>query len=528
MPTLLLLLCAATGWCADVFPFATDADLKDWQVEVGTWRIADGLLLADEPGLRRCAIWRPAVAYQDVDLSVEFCAYPEGGGVRAPGIVYRARTQNEYNYIHFDHLNQQVVWVRSGPQREWLEARRHKVPLRLGEWTRARVVVRGETHEVYLNDQLLFTERDPNVCAGVVGLRVGQGKVGFRNLRIEGVPVAMDPPFVVKPPAWVNVCTDAGAGAYEAFPDICRTSSGELLCVFYAGYAHVSVPNEALPKGARICLCRSMDNGVTWSAAEVVVDSPIDDRDPSIVCLPNGELLVTYMSYDPDRRPGTHQVFTVRSSDDGHTWSEASRVPTPFTANEAVSNPAVLLSDGRLLLPCYGNMLGNTGPRYMVAVLESRDLGKTWTTLSTVSSLKEELDEPTIAELPDGRLVMVTRPTMLRFESTDGGKSWSEPQPMPTSGDAPYLLLTSKRLLLCGFRYRPDAATCVITSRDLGRTWSERLVLDPVMGAYPSMVELPDGRIVVVYYTEGSGSDIRCMQLWADEAAVRILDHPQP
>lgn len=99
---------------------------------------------------------------------------------------------------------------------------------------------------------------------------------------------------------------------------------------------------------------------------------------------------------------------------------------------------------------------------------------------------------------------------------------------MPTSGDAPYLLLTSKRLLLCGFRYRPDGATCVITSRDLGRTWSDRLILDRVLGAYPSMVELPDRRIVVVYYTEGSGSDIRCMQLLADEVGVTILDHPQP
>jgi sialidase-1 len=528
MRILLLLLCAATGWCADVFPFSTDADLKGWQAEVGGWTIADGALLVNEPGLRRCAIWRPAMAYQDVDISVEFCAYPDGTGVRAPGIMYRARTQNEYNYIHFDHLNQQVVWVRSGQQQEWADARRHRVPLTLGEWRRARVVVRGDTHEVYLNGKLLFTEKDPNICAGAVGLRAGQGKIAFRNLSIEGTPVLMDPPFVIKPPAWVSLCTDAGAGAYEAFPDICRTPTGELLCVFYAGYAHVSVPNDALPKGARICLCRSTDNGVTWSPAEVVVDSPIDDRDPSITRLPNGELLVTYMSYDPGRRPGTHQVFTVRSADGGHTWSDPSRVPTPFTANEAVSNPAVLLSDGRLLLPCYGNMLGNTGPRYMVAVLESRDLGKTWTTLSTVSSPKEELDEPAIVELPDGSLLMVTRPTMLWCESTDGGKTWTGPQPMPTSGDAPYLLLTSKRLLLCGFRYRPGSATCLITSRDLGRTWSDRLVLDAVMGAYPSMVELPDGRIVVVYYTEGSGSDIRCLQLRADDAGVTVLDHPQP
>ena len=80
-------------------------------------------------------------------------------------------------------------------------------------------------------------------------------------------------------PPWVVVCSDAGAGAYEAFPDVCRTAKGELLCVFYAGYAHVSDPRPALPNGARIALCRSSDDGRTWSPAEVVVDTPIDDRD---------------------------------------------------------------------------------------------------------------------------------------------------------------------------------------------------------------------------------------------------------
>ena len=37
------------------------------------------------------------------------------------------------------------------------------------------------------------------------------------------------------------------AGTYQAFPDICRLKSGELLCVFYGGYAHVSLPKEGWP-----------------------------------------------------------------------------------------------------------------------------------------------------------------------------------------------------------------------------------------------------------------------------------------
>ena len=48
------------------------------------------------------------------------------------------------------------------------------------------------------------------------------------------------------------VCSGEAAGGYAAFPDICRLSNGDLFCVFYSGYGHVSKPNAQLPKGGRI------------------------------------------------------------------------------------------------------------------------------------------------------------------------------------------------------------------------------------------------------------------------------------
>ena len=70
---------------------------------------------------------------------------------------------------------------------------------------------------------------------------------GFAPLALHGqerTPVAESAPA----PKFVTVCADAGAGGYEAFPDVCRTKTGELICVFYAGYGHVSDPNEKLPR----------------------------------------------------------------------------------------------------------------------------------------------------------------------------------------------------------------------------------------------------------------------------------------
>ena len=53
----------------------------------------------------------------------------------------------------------------------------------------------------------------------------------------------------------VTICSDGGAGAYEAFPDVARitTPDGQsrLMCVFYAGYTHVSLPNAKDERGLR-------------------------------------------------------------------------------------------------------------------------------------------------------------------------------------------------------------------------------------------------------------------------------------
>ena len=52
------------------------------------------------------------------------------------------------------------------------------------------------------------------------------------------------------PDDFVYVCKDAGAGGCEAFPDVCRLRDGRRMAVFYAGYGHVSLPNEQHPRGA--------------------------------------------------------------------------------------------------------------------------------------------------------------------------------------------------------------------------------------------------------------------------------------
>lgn len=64
-----------------------------------------------------------------------------------------------------------------------------------------------------------------------------------------------------------RIVTDAGAGGYQAFPDVCRLKSGDLYCVFYAGYGHVSHPNTILPKGGCKIHAKARSHSNSLSAA---------------------------------------------------------------------------------------------------------------------------------------------------------------------------------------------------------------------------------------------------------------------
>src|ERR1700757_1165549 len=109
------------------------------------------------------------------------------------------------------------------------------------------------------------------------------------------------------------VCSGEAAGGYAAFPDVCRLRNGNLFCVFYSGYGHVSTPNDKWPKGGRIMAVRSTDNGQTWSNPVVVMDTDGDDRDPSVACLKDGTLLLNWFTLHQNRVA----ALLARSTDQG-------------------------------------------------------------------------------------------------------------------------------------------------------------------------------------------------------------------
>jgi hypothetical protein len=333
--------------------------------------------------------------------------------------------------------------------------------------------------------------------------------------------------------AFINLCSDAGAGGYEAFPDICRTHDGELLCVFYAGFHHVSLPKygpggelpPTCPNAGRIVMVRSSDNGKTWSTPTIVVDTPRDDRDPSIAQLPDGTLLCNYFSHAAGSGAKGYEFYhtaLVRSTDGGKTWSDEQ----PLFKQWACSSPVRILSDGRLALPVYHTGKPHPKGGFYGGVSFSTDKGQSWS--DPVPIGKEgpfKLDaEPDIVELPGNKLLAGLRPTAAFSWSDDLGRTWSEPVAAGFPAHTIYFLLTSNNILLMAHRL---PGTSLHYSLDQGKTWSKNVLLDNVGGAGPSMTELPDGSIYFVYYAEGSRADIRAIRLRATRKGVEVIPPSQ-
>jgi sialidase-1 len=308
---------------------------------------------------------------------------------------------------------------------------------------------------------------------------------------------------------------------FHGWPTIARrASSGELLLVCSGGRER-----HVCPYG-RVELMRSRDEGRSWTAPEVLLDTAIDDRDAGICETAKGTLLVTTFTslayerelekhpewralhdrVDAAGRKALLDCWMLRSTDGGLTWSSPYRVP--------VNSPhgPVLLRNGRLLYA--GKKLWSDE---RIGVCESKDDGVTWKWLAEIPARPgddfKQYHELHAVEAADGRLIVQIRNhnkqndrETLQTESRDGGKSWSVPRALGVWGLPSHLLRTRDGRLVMTYSYRRDPrGNLARISKDHGQTWSEPITLSSDgkhdLG-YPSTVELKDGSLLTVWYEQ--------------------------
>jgi hypothetical protein len=321
-----------------------------WRFIGGNWSMAEGVLEQEREGGPSAAILNEP-GFADFTLTVEFNIRPVGSGVRAAALIFRATGTLTYYWLHLDSKNNQAILTRSTPGNTWIELGRKPLQLPADVWHTAQVACRGPRIVVTVDGTEVMSAEDDALTAGRVGVGTSQGRVAFRNLKIEGERQTMSEPLANEQPPFKVISRGEAAGTYQAFPDVCRLRNGDLAVVFYAGYGHVSVPNADWPKGGRICMVRSSDEGRTWSEPAIILDDADDNRDPHIAQMSDGTLICSFFSLRVVE--GKYQLLGVqlaRSTDGGRTWSPEAETIVPGWARSTACT-------------CWGSTTRRTGWR---------------------------------------------------------------------------------------------------------------------------------------------------------------------
>ena len=268
----------------------------------------------------------------------------------------------------------------------------------------------------------------------------------------------------------------------------------------------------------------STDEGRTWSAAQPICEGiaggPPGRQEPAafyIVRARSGALVAVYLNfatYNLSWDSTTNQpkddcrleIWAIRSIDGGKTWIDRQRVLEGYNPNFF----GFIQTGGGRLVATVPHLVRDPG-RYAACSLTSDDDGQTWQRSHFVD-LGGHGDhsgamEPAVAELSDGRLLMLIRTHWGRFWeafSDDGGLSWRTIHPSQiVAPSAPgYLLkLRSGRLVLVYNGPPARQELSVAFSEDDARSWTKPIVIARQKDgqlSYPYIFERRPGELWVI------------------------------
>ncbi len=353
-------------------------------------------------------------------------------------------------------------------------------------------------------------------------------------------PATSNPPARQRLGVAVRKAGDDGVRVFR-IPGLATTNKGTLIGVYdvrYGGWGD-------LPGNIDVGMSRSTDGGRTWEKMKVIMDMGSDKKwrydgigDPSITVDTATNTIWVAATWSHGNRswngsgPGlapeeTGQFILVKSTDDGKTWSK------PINITKQIKDPkwcfvlpgpgrGITMTDGTIVIPAQYQDPPDKKRRPHSTFIYSRDRGKSW---KIASGAFDDTTESAIAEISGGVLMLNCRynraPARVVMTTKDLGKTWTQ---HPTSRKAlvepracmaslitcPNPLGASKRPLL--IFSNPNVSSgrrrrmTIKLSTDSGLTWPAKhhLLLDAHPGAGYSCLTMIDKKTIGILYEGGT------------------------
>lgn len=279
--------------------------------------------------------------------------------------------------------------------------------------------------------------------------------------------------------------------------------------------------------------------------APLPINPEAADQDASVLVLSNKSILLSSFSWYPihsriaralkkqEFYPYGHiditgcfyiswGVYTRISKDLGNTWTSHNYLPILPNALEVL--PGKRTSHGgsirgqaieignEILLPVYSRLKSDNVDTSHVYY--SKDMGKSWTYRSMIArdpKQKLNLNEPALLHLEGDRIMAFMRNTsgndhLVTAISNDRGHTWEDWVERKVIGHPTHpLRLSDGRIFICyGYRHEPFGIRGHLMDSSAENFIGDEIIIrdDGLCGdvGYPWSVEMPDGRILVVYY----------------------------
>lgn len=351
---------------------------------------------------------------------------------------------------------------------------------------------------------------------------------------------------------------------YASHPHATIATDDDIVVVFNQTSRSKFIFHPPHDPGYRNYITRSPDYGKTWSAPQVVPHYGFSGTEcASLTSLSNGTMLLNQWRFrwyplalvraalpEPVHFPeefvrelilsgeldtgkdiagapedfapwarGHGDAWVHLSYDGGRSFLVSTELDTGYFHGGYGMRGALELSDGTLLLP-----LNDTPDYRTIFTLRSDDGGRSWHAPRLVARKNDHLfTEAAMALTPSGDILCLMREDTSRVmhscHSSDGGMSWSMPEPTGIDGYPPHLLLLDDGRMLCTYGVRrPEFSICAVQSMDGGHSWTttapihiRRKLLNRDLG-YPVTVLLSDGSLFTVYYCQ-------------DQAGITGIEH---